>query len=189
MTHPRPSSPDDELVRRIRSGDADMFSLLFRTYWVALCTFATVMTGDADDASEIVADLFARLWERRATWVVTGSVESYLFVATRNRARSTERDARRRSDLLVENAPSGVMLHPDAITEDESAAADARVTIAQAVATLSARYRAAIYLRWERDMEYDEIAQILEISQAAAKKLVQRATAALRERVGGTSAH
>jgi len=177
------SLSDAEIVQRVRAGDRDVFGALFRTYWVPLCTFVTAMTRDGDAAREVVADLFAALWERRDALAVTGSLEAYLFVAARNRVRTMHRDVQRRQELLVAHEADGVVMHPDAVVMDEGDIVDVRLSMAQAMAEMPERYRAAIYLRWERDLEYDRIGEMLELSPAAAKKLVQRATVMLRERL------
>ena len=179
--------PDQAIVSGIRSGDTEMFERLFTAYWPPLCAFAAVMTRDDDDARELVADLFATLWERHADWSVTGSVESYLFVAVRNRVRTAQRDTTRRSALLQEQMDIADALlpgHHGSPTTTSADDTDLRLTVEQAIAKLPARYQTAIYLRWRRDLDYPEIARILETTPAAAKKLVNRATAVLREQLG-----
>ncbi|WP_353267545.1 sigma factor, partial [Gemmatimonas sp.] len=49
----------------------------------ALLAFGTRYVGDAARAEELVQDVFFTLWERRAEWIVTGSVPAYLFAAVR----------------------------------------------------------------------------------------------------------
>jgi RNA polymerase sigma-70 factor (ECF subfamily) len=163
-----------------------MFGLLFNTYWTSLCTFVAFITRDHDEAHELVADLFANLWERRTQWVVAGSIESYLFVAARNQARRVHRDAVRHAELLQSRLEHGDIVTHGQRVKDAGRAADSaalRITLEQAITMLPSRYQTAVYLRWQRDLGYEEIAEILEMTPAAAKKLVNRATAVLREKV------
>jgi RNA polymerase sigma factor (sigma-70 family) len=109
-----------------------------------------------------------------------------LFVAARNQARRIHRDTVRHTELLQSR-----LEHDDIVThgqrvKDAGHAADSaalRITLEQAISLLPSRYQTAVYLRWQRDLGYEEIAEILEITPAAAKKLVNRATAVLREKV------
>jgi len=181
---------DRDIVDRIRAGDAELFGRLFDMYWEPLCQVATFSIHDADEAREVVADVFASLWERRTTLTVSSTVAAYLFGATRFRARRAYRDATHRGALLDAHLGEGweeVSLQGDRIADGDEVASDmdTRLTIEQGLETLPPRYRMAVYLRWQRDLEYDEIAEVLEISREAAKKLVLRAVGMLRERVRG----
>jgi RNA polymerase sigma factor (sigma-70 family) len=171
---------DADLVARIKAGDDRAFDELFRAYWGPLCTFVAFIMKDDDDARELVADLFAGLWERRAQWNVVGSLESYLFVAARNRTRSIRRDVKRRTDLISRQV-SGSKTEMAA----EAHAADLRLTLEHDIDALPERYQTALYLRWRRDLEYEDIARVLETTPDAAKKVVQRAMALLRQRLKG----
>lgn len=55
------------IVARGRAGDEAAFVALLRLHYAALCKFATALTHASDQAEEIVQDLFAGIWERRAT--------------------------------------------------------------------------------------------------------------------------
>src|SRR5688572_20766071 len=90
---------DNEIVHRIRSGDTELFTLLFRAYWQLLVDFAMVYTHDADEAKEAVADIFALLWQRRAKLSVRTTVEAYLYWSVRNRAWNARRNEARRSEI------------------------------------------------------------------------------------------
>lgn len=179
--------PDGEIVHRIRTGDAALFGRLFDAYWALLCQVAMFSLHDPDDAREAVADVFAAIWERRESLVVHTTIEAYLFGAVRRRARRAYRDDTHREALLAAQDPEvwdivsaygQQAAHGDRMAD----ASASRLTVEQLLRTLPPRYQMAVYLRWQRDLEYDEIADVLEISREAAKKLVLRAVAMLRER-------
>jgi DNA-directed RNA polymerase specialized sigma24 family protein len=80
----------------------------------ALLAFGTRYVGDAARAEELVQDVFFTLWERRAEWIVTGTVPAYLFSAVRSRALNVRRrdavEQRWADDEAYEHARA---LHPD----------------------------------------------------------------------------
>src|SRR5687767_8248154 len=79
---------DTDLVERIRSTDDERaFSTLITRYYQPLTSFICRYTHTIDAAEDIAQELFVRLWDRRAYWVVRGSVRVYLFSAARNAAR------------------------------------------------------------------------------------------------------
>ena len=77
---------DVAVVARIRAGDERALETIFRAHYAALCNFALRYVGERALAEELVQDLFADLWARRAQWKLTGSLRGYLFSALRNRA-------------------------------------------------------------------------------------------------------
>ena len=87
-----------DVAARIRGGDERALESLFRAYFAPLCEFAVRYVREAALAEEIVQDLFADLWARRADWEPRGPVRAYVFGAVRNRAlnlrkrQATERD-------------------------------------------------------------------------------------------------
>jgi RNA polymerase sigma-70 factor (ECF subfamily) len=93
MTRPVRAQGDDgqteadaALVRRVRRGDTTAFESLFRAYATPLRAFACRVVHEHDVARELVQDVFLSIWIKRRTWVVQGSVSTYLFRAIRNRA-------------------------------------------------------------------------------------------------------
>ncbi|MBK6919982.1 MAG: sigma-70 family RNA polymerase sigma factor [Deltaproteobacteria bacterium] len=114
-----------------------------------------------------------------STWVLT--------IATRTALTALRRNARERvrfDDELVaatdERAPHCVGDdRPDRVAERREAAS----AIADAVEHLSPEIRAAFVLRAYHDLEYDEIARILEIELGTVKSRLWRARAALQQRL------
>lgn len=60
------------------------FESLFKTNYQKLSWFANRYVNDIDIAQEIVADVFTRLWEKRATLVVSISLQNYLYKMVQN---------------------------------------------------------------------------------------------------------
>ncbi len=76
---------DNEIIRRIREGDAHQFELLFRSSYVSLVRFAMTIIKDRDTAEEIVQDLFFKLWRDREKLRIESSLNGYLFRSVHNR--------------------------------------------------------------------------------------------------------
>lgn len=180
--------PDAEIVARIRNGDTALYGRLFEAYWTSLCEVAAFATHAPDDAREIVADVFAAIWERRDRWTVTTTVEAYLFGAVRQRGRRMYRDRTHQRELLsAQFDPDWETTSLDGQratdTGDLSDITDRRLTLERLVQALPERAQLAIYLRWHRELEYREIGEILGISTEAARKLTTRTLDTLRTRL------
>lgn len=74
-----------DLIGMIRRDDHDAFRELYRRYWQPLLVQAAGKTGSAQDAEDILQELFVHLWEKRSDLYITGTVAAYLFIALRNR--------------------------------------------------------------------------------------------------------
>ena len=71
----------------LRQGDESVFDAVFRRLYAPLCHYATSLTdGDADEAEDIVQQVFVKLWDRRASLDITWSVKAYLYRMVHNAA-------------------------------------------------------------------------------------------------------
>lgn len=175
---------DAELVRRLRMGDAAAFELVFRTYYVPLCTFVSVHTGSLEVAEELVQDVFASLWERRDHLELRSTLQAYLYGAARKRALS--HGARTRIERRwVERV---LRREHDAPTAAHAPAADGdlwskelRAAVSAILERMPERRRLTYMLSRDRNMSYAEIAEALGVSIKTVEVQMGRALRDLRD--------
>ncbi len=180
-----PSGPltDAEIVAGVRAGDRAVFNALCIAYHDTLWRFAMTFLQHSEIAQDAVQDIFISLWERRAEVQFSGSVASYLFASTRKRSLVLLRNSRTTARITKSWADIEVPGHgqlpdsPGKVTER----IDINSRIHQALEQLSPVRRQVITMRWVQQMEYDEIAQIMEMSQDAVRAHVSRAYRTLRD--------
>ena len=102
---------DAVLLARLAANDASALDALLARYWSPLTMFLARMTGSPEAAEDAVQETFCRLWERRRSWRVEGSVGGLLFRLARNIAISEHRHLQaedRAAAVSIENtrAPS-----------------------------------------------------------------------------------
>jgi RNA polymerase sigma-70 factor (ECF subfamily) len=179
MTSDTDHVDESELLSRLRAGDDDAYSTIFREHYPALVISATRLLGERAHAEEIAQDVLLELWRRRSTLELTGPVRAYLHSATRNRALNRLRQGRtaQRGEVYVKG-PS------------ESPAADARVisgelavAVARAIASLSEPQREVFDMSRTRGLTYNEIAAVLGISVKSVEARMGRALKQLREQL------
>jgi RNA polymerase sigma-70 factor (ECF subfamily) len=177
------SEADTVLLARLHAGDGVAFDALYRTHAEALWAFARRYVRSDDNARDIVHDVFTTLWAKRTTWNPV-DIKAYLFRAVLNQAlllgRRSGVVARAAFELVDSRAATGITSPADADAERASDAA----WIARAVGRLPERARVAIRLRWYDDMSYAQVAQVLGVSEDAARMYVRRALGILREMIG-----
>ena len=159
------------------------FSELYRTHARDVHRFVLFLSGDPALADDILSETFIRLWHARGRVDLT-TVKGYLLTIARNLFLAERRHARRMT-TLDEGARD---TRPDA-EERAHFHAELRVVLA-ALQTLPEIDRAAVLLRAEEGLSYEEVAAALGISSGAARVKVHRARLKLAEavRAGGAAA-
>lgn len=175
--------PDAEIVARIRAGDVEMFRTLFRGYHKPLVRVANFYLHSIPTAEEAAADTLSHLWELRALWTIRHSVESYLFGALRHRVQNLVRGVRREQQWHEvfqhgELPALGTAAEPPDTAVEQT---DLRDRLWRAVAVLPERTRLILALRWQQEMTFDEIAEVLGLAPAAVRQAHSRALRHLRD--------
>ena len=144
------------------------FSELYRTHAGDVYRFALFLSGDPAVADDIVSETFIRLWHARGRVDLT-TVKGYLLAIARNLFLAERRRARRMT-TLDERARDD---RPD--TERRAHSHIELKAALAALQTLPEIDRAAVLLRAEEGLSYEEVAAALGISAAAARVKVHRA--------------
>lgn len=69
---------EEELLQLIRNSDYGAFDELHRRYYRQLYLLASKKIGDADDAYDLLQDMFIELWEKRETFSINNPLGNYL---------------------------------------------------------------------------------------------------------------
>ena len=172
-------------MQELRLGEHWAFEDLVRRTYGDLYGLAFRMTGNADDACDVVQDAYLRAYRSIEGFRGGSSVRTWLFRITANCASShVSRRARYRHQRLDESAPLPDP-RPSADPEAMVDAASERRSLGDAIASLPPRLRMVVVLRDVYDLPHDAIATELGISEAAAKVRLHRGRRKLRERLFG----
>jgi RNA polymerase sigma-70 factor (ECF subfamily) len=72
------------IVALFNKGDAQALAHVFELHNRSLCYFAERLTGDRQEAEDIVADVFMKLWKKRTDFANLQNIKAFLYIATRN---------------------------------------------------------------------------------------------------------
>ena len=134
--------------------------------------------GCSSTASDLVHDIFLRLWERTAGRLAEPS--AYLSRSARNAAIDHIRSERRRADFFNGLLPEQYAVGP-ASPDDIVCAREAIRNIDDALAALPTRTRHIFLLNRVHGRSFSEIAEVLGISKRAVTKHMSRAVAVCEE--------
>ena len=152
--------------------DADR---LFRTYNAQLVRYLTRRLGDSDLAEEVAQETFVRALRQNELQ----NERAWLFAVATNLVRDEARkDARRRRhlELLSAEAKAESVVQPT----NELERAEERALARRAIDALTERDREALLMR-EEGLDYNEIAEALQLSLASVGTTLSRARRRLVE--------
>ena len=170
---------DAELAARARTGGADALGELYARYGDRVMAVAYRITGSAQDAEDVLHDVFLGLPEALGRYEERGALGAWLrqlaarVALTRLRAPSRKREVElsQMIDRASGNAPDA-----DAIGD--------RVALAAALDHLPESLRVVFVLKAVEGHSHAEIADMLRISTGASEVRLVRATKMLRQLLG-----
>ncbi|MFC6997096.1 RNA polymerase sigma factor [Rufibacter roseus] len=164
-----------ELWDKFRAGEEEAFAQIFSVFSDTLFSYGCRLHSDKELVKDCLQDLFVTIWNRRHVLGPTTSIKFYLFRAIRRDIAVKVKEATRVS-VYKESADSAKVETPSEHklieAEDEK---HLHVLLERAVGQLSERQKEAIYLRFYQNMEFADIATLLEITPRAVYKLIYRA--------------
>ena len=175
-------APEDLLEHRwldlARQGDESAFAGLVRTHQDRLYRVALRMTGDGQDAQDVVQEALLQAWlhlpefrgeARFATWVTRILI---------NRCHNLQRD-RRPTDPLPDDVGSTPGMPREPAAETVAVGAHRRDAVRRALLSLPLDQRAPLVLTAFGGYTHADVGRILGISESAAKVRAHRARKAL----------
>jgi RNA polymerase sigma-70 factor (family 1) len=77
-------NPGWNIIVEFREGNTTAFRSVYDKYHRALFYFVRQLTGDSDEAEDIVAETFVKLWNLRAKFETENNIKAFLYIAARN---------------------------------------------------------------------------------------------------------
>jgi RNA polymerase sigma-70 factor (ECF subfamily) len=176
---------DEAAAARAKAGDADAFRVLVERHSRPLFRLAFRMTGNEQDAEDMVQETFLRAYRRIARFDERASFGTWLYRITVNCSLDLVRARKRRSEQSGPANPEMEdpvqLLAASGPTPDRMAmSGEARQRIAEAMEELSASERTAFVLRHFEGMGIEDVSRVLGCRPGAARHCVFRAVQKLR---------
>jgi RNA polymerase sigma factor (sigma-70 family) len=163
----------------------ERFEALYRSSRDDVYAYVATLLRDRAAAEDVTALAFERAYRRRRTFDRRrGEERAWLFGIARNAALDELRRRQRLARMAVEPQDTSA---PDAVAEDGAEVALRRTAVSAALATLSAREREIVALKFHAGMSNAELARVLGISESNAGTLLYRTMEKLRKACDATS--
>ncbi|MCG9894284.1 MAG: sigma-70 family RNA polymerase sigma factor [Fimbriimonadaceae bacterium] len=177
---------DTELVRRARGGDYGAFEELFLRHRDLVYRFAYQMAPRRDDAEDIVQEVFIRAYQNLNRYRDEAKFTTWLLRIAGNLGTDRARMHHRRTDLEHKESAGSLSWMTVGSPEnpiDDLESQDKREILRRAIAALPEHHRNVIILRDIQEMDYRDMAELLNCTVGGAKLRVLRARRALRDRL------
>jgi RNA polymerase sigma-70 factor (ECF subfamily) len=182
--------PDIRLMLRVRDDEPAAFEQLVSAYQHRLIAVMHHLVGNAEEAEDLAQEVFLRVYRARKKYRPKAKFSTWLFTIANNLALNALR-ARQRKPVVPlpaqESGPLGPRPAEQLAHADSGAQPIRRVQqqelaalIREAIQGLNERQRMAVVLNKFEEMNYAEIAEVMELSTKAVKSLLSRARMNLR---------
>jgi len=181
---------DKDLLQQCRQGDMRAFEVLVKRYQDRVFNATYRFCGNYQDACELTQETFLRAMRGIAGFRGDAKFYTWLFRIALNLTRSHRRRAGRRRFRSLDDCPgtleassqaAGLLGAGQADPAQQALKAEQHSRVMAALGRLAQQYRAVIVLKDVDGLDYQEIAEILDIPVGTVKSRAHRGRQALRE--------
>lgn len=167
----------------LRQGKKDALSKIYNEHIGLLINYGRKFTRDDQLVEDAIHDLFVDLWQRHASLGKTDSVVRYLLGSLRRRIiRQDQRNKKHiQQDLDPDLYDFRVSLDIEKLMVMAEGEQIRSQKLRQAIEGLSKRQKEAIYLRFQSELDYEQVGEIMNISYQSARNLIHNAIKSLRK--------
>lgn len=171
------------LEKQFMDGNDGVYILLYNSYVDQLYSYGRGLGFDKETLKDAIHDVFLNLLAKRSKLKDVRNLRAYLFRSLYNRLIDIKRKETDNADVDASSAPEmqvtvTVLDNIIDVEQEQRLAAG----LENMINGLSPMQRSAIYMRFMYEMEYSEIAEILEVTPHAARKFVSKGISNIRAR-------
>ena len=160
------------LVLRVREGDREAFKALTRLYQKKVFLLAYSFFRNHEDAMDIVQETFLRFYQKADMFEQGKNFQNWLLQIAKNLCIDHYRKQHKKDrEFLVDAEPEEVRQDRTGPVKDPSAASDLKDIFGTCLGRLTERQRLIFVMRHYNQLQYTEIAQILNIAVGTVKSL------------------
>lgn len=169
----------------LERGDNSSFSALYNNFVEDLVSYGVGLGFETETCKDAIQDVFYKIYISKSKLSHVENVAAYIFKSFKyrlidfTRKNKTEDHSRFTNELATESFAIQVTVL-DSITSNEKAQL-LQQKVTSLLNSLTANQREVVYLRYMVGLSYKEIADILGINEASARKLLYRTMEKMRQ--------
>lgn len=181
--HPIDSGSEEALVRAAQGGDSHALRRLYELYRGQVYSLALYSVGDPGHAQDVLQAVFLKVFRSLQRFRFHSSLATWIYRIAHNECSNHHR--RQKPPFVPLEAVLGSTheVDPRPNSHDQHARRERDRIIQQAVMQLPFRMREVVVLKYVEGLSYDEITRVLGCAPGTVASRLNRALAALEERL------
>jgi RNA polymerase sigma-70 factor, ECF subfamily len=181
---------DNSLISLCLKGDVNAFEVLVERYQKKMLNIAFRMTGDYEEACDIVQDVFLSAYRSIKQFRGESVFSTWLTAITVNHTKNRLKQigTRHHHEVLsiddpLENQDGGIVFEPQSTgptVVEQLETKEVQAKVQECINALDNEYKAVLVLRDIQEFSYDEIRDILKIPDGTVKSRLFRARDAVK---------
>ena len=178
------STSDQLLWEGLQVGDQKAYASIYDQYVGQLYTYGKKLTSNTALVEDAIQEIFIELWRYRTGLGQVRSIKAYLFTCLRRQMfKSIKKEIFvLNEDYLKEDNFELELSAQDLLIQQEDKQTEVE-KIKKALNHLTRRQKEIIYLKFFQELSYEEIGQMMDLSQRGTYNLVSKALAILKEKL------
>ena len=174
---------DSMLWQSLKRSERAAYEILLKKYYTIVLNYGVRFYRDKEFVKDCVQDLFIEIWNRREYLADVVSVKSYLLQSIRkNIIRESSRlKWFREADKISDDHDFDVEFDIETYLISREVENELLQKLRFELDKLTKRQREAIFLRFNQDLSYEEIAIIMDINYRSVVNLIHEAIKAIRK--------
>jgi len=171
----------------LKDGDISALGKLYDQYIDMLFSYGMQLSNNKDHVMNCIHDLFIDLYKYRTKLAKTDNVKYYLFKSLKRKIyKKVNTKLVLAKDNFTTDNTTKTGIYSKSYEEDIIASeqvSERSIKLAEAMNSLTERQREALFLRFNEDRPYEEIAELLNVSVQTSRTTIYRAIKSLRNRL------
>ncbi len=182
MNRPEQRKIDQRVIQECLAGNVESFARLVEAYQDRLFNSVARMTGNLDDAEDIVQDAFVLAFRKLDSFRGKSSFYTWIYRIAMNTAINFRR-RKTRSTPLMENPQEGmeIMASLDDSPSRPLEASEEAELVQRSLLRLSDEHRQILVLREIDDLSYEDIAEVLDLPVGTVRSRLHRARLQMKD--------
>ena len=171
-----------EIIERSRQGDQPAFRKLVERYRHKAFSLAFRMTGDEEEARDVVQEAFIKIWKKLGIFDMDKNFSTWMYKIVMNSSIDRIRQIKKQRQVSLETVkPYLTNMEDDSGRHLENQ--EIAALIRWSANGLPEKQKAVFILRELQGLESEEVEQILGIPETSVKSNLYHARQAIRERL------
>jgi RNA polymerase sigma-70 factor (ECF subfamily) len=171
--------PENDLIVQFNQGDTEAFTTIYKRYYSTLYYFVKRFVPEREDAEDLTADVFVKLWKLRSNLHTIKNIEAFLYITGRNTCldflRHIQRRNMRQKDLIY-----ALLQEPEEGQLEEDIKTLVLRIIHEEIEKLPRSTRKVFKMAYLDGMSNSDIAAALDINNQSVRNYKLRAAKLLR---------